>query len=187
MVFLYSATVLTLAPTLSAWALLLYRSILQLLITLPLLVGTRTNFLGPPGYRWRLYLTGLLSGFLLLSLYLSISTLPSQIVAPIVMTTPLVTVLLSGLMLREHLGLYRALTMFLLATGILFLTRPSLIFSYDPSSKLQETFAQFNLYGFPANFNRRSATENEEQINILGLVSAILAPFLGSLLIILTR
>jgi len=160
-----SASVISMVPTLSTWVLLVYRSILQLLIALPLLLGTKTNVLGPPGFRWRLYLTGLLSGFLLLALYLSISILPPHFVAPIFMTTPVVTVFLSRIILQEHLGLYRALTMCLLVAGILFLSRPFSIFPFDPSMKLQESFAQFNLYGFPANFNKESSSGGYNEKN----------------------
>jgi len=186
-----STTVTSLVPSLSPWVLLVYRSILQLVTSLPLMLGTRANCLGPPGYRWRLYLTGLLSGFLLLALYLAISTIPPRIVAPILMTTPVVTVFMSWMVLREHLGLYRMLTTSLLVAGCVLLTRPPPLFPSDPPSQLQYNLAQYNLYGYPVQFYQAESDSPEARLGIsvdtLGLVAAMVAPFLAAALVILTR
>ena len=160
---------------------LVYRSILQLVTSLPLMLGTRSNLLGPAGYRWRVYLTGLLTSFLLLSLYLSISSLPARIVAPILMTTPVVTVIMSWLVLREHLGVYRLLTTSLLVAGFVLLTRPPPLFPADPPDHLQYSIAQYNLYGYPAQF------QSGDTLDPLALVAAMVAPFIAALLLIITR
>eukprot|EP00090_Calanus_glacialis_P045512 TRINITY_DN8492_c0_g1_i1.p1 TRINITY_DN8492_c0_g1~~TRINITY_DN8492_c0_g1_i1.p1 ORF type:complete len:507 (-),score=134.66 TRINITY_DN8492_c0_g1_i1:237-1757(-) len=185
-----STTVISLVPSLSPWVLLVYRSILQVVTSLPLMLGTRSNCLGPPGYRWRLYLTGLLTGFLLLALYLAISTLPPRIVAPILMTTPVVTVFLSWMVLREHLGLYRMLTTSLLVAGVVLLTRPPPLFPSDPPDQLQVNLAQYNLYGYPAHFHQSDHSSTESlsiPVDTLGLMAAMVAPFLAAALVILTR
>jgi len=176
-----SATVTSLVPSLTPWMVLVYRSILQLVTSLPLMLGTRSNLLGPTGYRWRLYLTGLLTTFLLLSLYLSISSLPARIVAPILMTTPVVTVLMSWLMLREHLGVYRLLTTSLLVAGFILLTRPPPLFPADPPDHLQYSIAQYNLYGYPAQF------QPGDSLDTLALIAAMVAPFIAAVLVIITR
>jgi len=176
-----SATVTSLVPSLTPWMVLVYRSILQLVTSLPLMLGTRSNLLGPAGYRWRVYLTGLLTSFLLLSLYLSISSLPARIVAPILMTTPVVTVIMSWLVLREHLGVYRLLTTSLLVAGFVLLTRPPPLFPADPPDHLQYSIAQYNLYGYPAQF------QSGDTLDPLALVAAMVAPFIAALLLIITR
>merc|ERR1712117_26915 len=177
-----SATVTSLVPSLTPWMVLVYRSILQLVISLPLMLGTRSNLLGPTGYRWRLYLTGLLTSFLLMSLYLSISSLPARIVAPILMTTPVVTVLMSWLALREHLGVYRLLTTCLLVAGFVLLTRPPPLFPADPPDHLQYSIAQYNLYGYPAQFQT-----GDDELDTLALIAAMVAPFIAAVLVIITR
>jgi len=176
-----SATVTSLVPSLTPWMVLVYRSILQLVTSLPLMLGTRSNLLGPAGYRWRLYLTGLLTSFLLLSLYLSISSLPARIVAPILMTTPVVTVLMSWLVLREHLGVYRLLTTSLLVAGFILLTRPPPLFPADPPDHLQYSIAQYNLYGYPAQF------QSGDTLDTLPLIAAMVAPFIAAVLVVITR
>merc|ERR1711970_761532 len=161
-----SATVTSLVPSLTPWMVLVYRSILQLVTSLPLMLGTRSNLLGPAGYRWRLYLTGLLTSFLLLSLYLSISSLPARIVA---------------LILMEHLGVYRLLTTSLLVAGFVLLTRPPPLFPADPPDHLQYSIAQYNLYGYPAQF------QSGDKLETLPLIAAMVAPFIAAVLVIITR
>merc|ERR1711970_475341 len=161
-----SATVTSLVPSLTPWMVLVYRSILQLVTSLPLMLGTRSNLLGPTGYRWRLFLTGLLTSFLLLSLYLSISSLPARIVA---------------LILMEHLGVYRLLTTSLLVAGFVLLTRPPPLFPADPPDHLQYSIAQYNLYGYPAQF------QSGDKLETLPLIAAMVAPFIAAVLVIITR
>merc|ERR1711970_613501 len=161
-----SATVTSLVPSLTPWMVLVYRSILQLVTSLPLMLGTRSNLLGPAGYRWRLFLTGLLTSFLLLSLYLSISSLPARIVA---------------LILMEHLGVYRLLTTSLLVAGFVLLTRPPPLFPADPPDHLQYSIAQYNLYGYPAQF------QSGDKLETLPLIAAMVAPFIAAVLVIITR
>merc|ERR1711881_1011 len=177
-----SATVSSLVPSLTPWMVLVYRSILQLVISLPMILGTRSNILGPAGFRWRIYLTGLLTSFLLLSLYLSITSLPARIVASILLTTPVVTVFMSWMVLKEHLGVYRLLTSSLLVAGFVLLTRPPPLFPAGPPEHYQISVAQYNMYGFPAQFKA-----GDTSLDSLGLVAAILAPFLAAALIIITR
>jgi len=188
-----STTVTSLVPSLSPWVLLVYRSLLQLVTSFPLLLGTRSNCLGPPGYRWRLYLTGLLTGFLLLALYLAISTLPPRIVAPILLTTPVVTTLLSWVVLGEHTGLYRMLTTSLLLAGVVLLTRPPPLFPNDSPDHLQLDLAQYNLYDYPVHFYQTADSASDvplplvPPVDTLGLVAAFVAPILAAFLVILTR
>jgi len=188
-----STTVISLVPSVSPWMLLIYRSLLQLLTSFPLLLGTKSNPLGPPGYRWRLYLTGLVTGFLLLALYLAISTLPPRIVAPILLTTPVVTTLLSWVILREHTGLYRMLTTCLLLAGVVLLTRPPPLFPNDDPTQLQLDLAQYNVYGYPVHFYKEAQSVPDvpvplaPPVDTLGLVAALAVPFLAAFLVILTR
>ena len=54
----------------------------------------RVNPLGPPGTRWQVLLTGLLSSFLLATTYLSLARLDPRLTAAVLLSTgPVVTVL----------------------------------------------------------------------------------------------
>ena len=71
-----STFVSSLIPTTSSldpWLLLLGRALLQLLVSIVLLIATRNNPVGPKGFRWRLYLVGLLSAALVLALHLALT------------------------------------------------------------------------------------------------------------------
>merc|ERR1711992_483885 len=51
----------TLSPSLPPWVIIMFRSSLQLLVSVCLLLILRSNPLGPPGTRWQVLLMGLLS------------------------------------------------------------------------------------------------------------------------------
>ena len=68
----FVSTLIT-ATSLDPWLLLLGRALLQLLVSIVLLIVTRRNPLGPKGFRWRLYLVGLLSAALVLALHLALT------------------------------------------------------------------------------------------------------------------
>ena len=68
----------------------------QLLLSSCLLIVLRCSPLGPPGGRWRVLLTGLLSSFLLATTYLTLTRLHPRLSAAILMlTVPVVTILSS--------------------------------------------------------------------------------------------
>ena len=74
----------------------MFRSSLQLLLSSCLLIVLRCSPLGPPGGRWRVLLTGLLSSFLLATTYLTLTRLHPRLSAAILMlTVPVVTILSS--------------------------------------------------------------------------------------------
>ena len=74
----------------------MFRSSLQLLLSSCLLIVLRCSPLGPPGGRWRVLLTGLLSSFLLATTYLTLTRLHPRLTAAILMlTVPVVTILSS--------------------------------------------------------------------------------------------
>ena len=90
----YSTAAQTLSPSLPPWVLIIFRSSLQLLVSACLLVVVRVNPLGPPGTRWQVLLTGLLSSFLLATTYLSLARLDPRLTAAVLLSTgPVVTVL----------------------------------------------------------------------------------------------
>ena len=68
----FVSTLIT-TTNLDPWLLLLGRALLQLLVSIVLLIFTRRNPLGPKGFRWRLYLVGLLSAALALALHLALT------------------------------------------------------------------------------------------------------------------
>ena len=180
-----SSTAVTtlLSPGLQPWLLLLARALLQLLLSLPLLLLARASPLGPRGHRWRLYLLGLLSGALLLALHLALTHLPGPEAGALLGLAPVATVLLAPLLVKEHLGMFRLLTLGLYLAGLLLQTRPALLFP-GLQGGLQGgllPLSQSNLLGLPTTFPVALAGD------VLGLVAGLAVPLLAALLLLLAK
>ena len=175
-----------LAPALPPWSVTLYRCLLQLLLSLPLLLVTRSNPFGPPGTRWRLLLSGLLNSFLLLSLYLAVTRAPVSLCANILLLVPVVTNLLSVLLCGEHVGLFRLLSLCIYVSGSLLITRPPPLFppSLARVSELQHEAAQHNIYGLPVHFLH---DDPQSEDLVTGVIAAVAAIVIVSLILILNR
>lgn len=176
-----STITLLLSPELDPWLLLLSRALLQLAVSLILLPIVRINPLGLPGYRWRIYLIGLISAILVLSLYLTLTRLPAAESGALLGLAPIFTVILSVLMAREHTGLLRILTCALFLAGLLLQTRPSIIFSDMEGHR--QALTQYNILGVPVTF---LPAPSPLPMDELGLVAAIFAAVFSALLLILS-
>ena len=175
-----------LAPALPPWSVTLYRCLLQLLLSLPLLLVTRSNPFGPPGTRWRLLVSGLLNSFLLVSLYLAVTRAPVSLCANILLLAPVVTNLLSVLLCGEHVGLFRLLSLCIYVSGSLLITRPPPLFppSLARVSELQHEAAQHNVYGLPVHFLH---DDPQSEDLVTGVIAAVAAIVIVSLILILNR
>lgn len=131
------------------WLLVLFRALVQLVVALPMLAVFRLSPVGPSGYRWPLYLSSLLSLLLTLSLHLASTRLHSPaILSFLLLFSPPATLLLSFLLLREMLGLYRLPTSLLGLAGALLLARPAfLVKNISHSYNNLFNMAQFNMMG----------------------------------------
>jgi len=166
---------------------MMYRSLLQLLISLPLLLITRCNPLGPSGTRWRLLVSGLLNCFLILTLYLTVTKTPVNLSATILMMTPVMTTLLSSFLCQEHIGMFRLLLSCIYISGILLVTRPPPMFVQNPDtwSSLHVDLAQHNIYGYPAHFLDNNLDNHLDVVG--GVLAGLATVVIGSIILILNR
>jgi len=170
-IFTASLVLINLVPSVNSWTLLLVRCGVQVLSMLPLIILQNISLLGPKGFRIRIYLQGIVSGVLLLGIFLSIQRLPLCDATTIFYTAPLFTLLLSSFILKEHFGILRLTVGALLLAGVILLCKPSLIFqqtimktsdnitslSVIPSVPSdQHSYYEFNLLGYPLHFNESS-------------------------------
>lgn len=174
-----SSTTRLLPITASPWLLLLTRSLLQLLLSLPLLLHARSSPLGPPGFRWRLYLVGALSAALVLALHLALTHLPSPEAATLLTLVPLATTLLALPMAGERIGVLRLLTLGLLLAGALLQARPALLFPQFPAAN--STLSQYNILALPLTFPSPAAPDP------LGVAAGVAVPLVSALLVVLVR
>lgn len=181
----------TLSPSLPPWVIIIFRSSLQLLLSICLLVVLRCSPLGPPGGRWRLLLTSLLSSFLLATIYLSVSRLEPRLTAAILMfTAPLVSIL-SSIINKEHVGLFRFLSLCVFIAGAVVITRPSHLFPSPnpnlPASQLHLDLAQHNIYGLPVQFTVQGLQPSHSTVDVAGVVACVASVVITSFLFILNR
>jgi len=186
------------------WLLVLFRALVQLVVALPMLAVFRVSPVGPSGYRWPVYLTSLLSLFLTLSLHLASTRLLSPAdLSSILLLSPPATLLLSYLLTREQLGLYRLTTSLLGLAGVLLLARPAFLVK-NISVSLNNLFnmAQFNMIGLSVVLPNNTTTYSDNMTSLysdltthsniatqypdpLGLVAALAAPLLSAGLLVI--
>jgi len=173
-----STFVSTLIPTsLDPWLLLLGRALLQLLVSIVLLIVTRRNPLGPKGFRWRLYLVGLLSAALVLALHLALTRLPAADACALLGLAPVVTAALALPLAGERLGLLRILTCALFLAGLLLHTRPPTLF---PEALVDATnVTQYDILGLATTFPSPQASDGTDVVGLLaGIAVSLLAAFI---------
>jgi drug/metabolite transporter (DMT)-like permease len=178
-----STFVSTLIPTsCDPWLLLLGRALLQLLVSIVLLIVTRRNPLGPRGFRWRLYLVGLLSAALLLATHLAFTRLPAADACALLGLAPVVTAGLALPLAGERLGLLRIVTCALFFAGLLLHTRPPMLF---PEALVDATnVTQYNILGLATTFPSPPASTVTD---VVGLVAGIAASLLAAFLLLLAK
>lgn len=172
------------------WLIILSHSILLLVLTIPLLLLYRLNPFGPPGYRWKLYLTTLITSGLTLSLHLS-----SPHITSFIMFTFPITIILSVILTKEPLGIYRLLTISLLLVGTTILTRPQFLSLGPTSSNNNFNILQLNMASLPVvppNTNTTTNIDNTTTTTNLyynttttSLVASMFVPLLSSSLLVL--
>jgi len=173
--FTASNVLIKLVPSLDPWSILLFRATLQLVIMIPVLIYSKSNPLGPRGNRIGIYMQGIVGGVLLLGIFLAVKRVPLGDCAAIFFSAPAFTLILSCLVLREHLRLYRSLITLFLLSGVVLLSRPSFIFQPSQQQEVEivsddvtnltssshadligyhRHLVRFNVLGWPVSFNK---------------------------------
>lgn len=135
-IFTASNVLVKLVPRLDPWLLLLFRAILQLALMVPVMAYSRASVLGPSEHRIKIYFQGVIGGLLPVAIYFAVRRLPLGDAAAIFFSAPVVTLVLSCIILREHCGIYRILTILLMLAGVILLCRPSVLFKEEEARPL---------------------------------------------------
>merc|ERR1719458_1803252 len=142
----------------------------------------RRNPLGPKGFRWRLYLVGLLSAALVLALHLALTRLPAADASALLGLAPVVTAGLVLPLAGERLGLLRILTCTLFLAGLLLHTRPPMIF---PVALVDATnVTHYDILGLATTFPSPPASDGTD---VVGLVAGIAVSLLGAFVLLLAK
>ena len=91
---------------------------------------------------------------------------------------------------REHIGLYRFLSLCVFIAGALVISRPDQLFPTTPRlpSPLHQDLSQHNIYGFPLQFSAQSsAPPSGSAVDVAGVVACVASVIIASVLLILNR
>ena len=91
---------------------------------------------------------------------------------------------------REHIGLYRFLSLCVFIAGALVISRPDQLFPTTPSlpSPLHQDLSQHNIYGFPLQFSAQSsAPPSGSAVDVAGVLACVASVIIASVLLILNR
>lgn len=108
--------------------LLVIRSLVQVIVVLPVALYSGAGVLGPKGHRGLLQLQGVVGALTLVLLFFSFRRLPLGDATTIIFSSPVFVLILSFLFLREPCGFFRTLVVCMLLTGVVLISKPPFLF-----------------------------------------------------------
>ncbi|XP_034250367.1 solute carrier family 35 member G1-like [Thrips palmi] len=108
--------------------LLVIRSLVQVVVVLPVALYSGVGVLGPKGHRGLLQLQGVVGALTLVLLFFSFRRLPLGDATTIIFSSPVFVLILSFLFLREPCGFFRTLVVCMLLTGVVLISKPPFLF-----------------------------------------------------------
>ncbi len=116
---------------------LLFRAIVQLALTIPIMALARANPLGPKNVRLMVYFQGVVGCLTVTCIFIGFARLPVGDAATIIFCSPIFVMIFSHIILREHCGMFRLLVISLLMIGVVLIAKPPflnrLLFGNDNS------------------------------------------------------
>ena len=121
----------------SSWQLNFIRGLTQITLIIPVIIWKQLELFGPPDKIVRLKILVLVcsSGSMLMCNFEGIHRLSFGDYNALAYSSPVFTMLLSIILLREHFGLFRAFICVALMLGVVFISRPSSLFPEKVQSK----------------------------------------------------
>jgi len=179
--FTSSNVMIKFIPGVNSWELLLIRCLTQLATMIPIMVVGRHAVLGTPDFatRWRVVTQGFLGGFLLLALFEAVARMPLGDSTAIFFSSPVFTMVLSSIVLKEPCGVWRVLVAITLLTGVIILTRPPSLFPALPNNDMHQSNFHIKDHGI--------ADGDDDVYDVLGVVSALAVPLLSAWIVIIIR
>lgn len=103
---------------------LLFRAIVQLVLTIPMLIFMKANPLGPKGVRLIVYLQGVIGCLTVSCIFIGFARLPVGDAATIIFCSPIFVMVFSYVLLNEHCGIFRVFVIGLLLFGVILIAKP---------------------------------------------------------------
>ncbi|XP_020498415.1 solute carrier family 35 member G1 [Labrus bergylta] len=126
------------------------RCFFQMIFTMPLLIYSKTGFLGPRDKRIYLVLRGFIGSNAMILLYYAVQQMPLADATVIMFSNPVFTSLLAWIFLKERCTIWDCVFTLFTLTGVILIARPPFIFGEDPngiegnySNHLKGTIAAF--------------------------------------------
>uniref|UniRef100_A0A0K2T8K4 EamA domain-containing protein n=2 Tax=Lepeophtheirus salmonis TaxID=72036 RepID=A0A0K2T8K4_LEPSM len=133
---------------------LVFRAVIQLVLTLPLVLCSGNSILGPKGVRVLVYLQGVIGCLTVTCIFIGFARLPVGDAATIIFCSPIFVMIFSHILLREHCGLFRVVVISMLFMGVVLIAKPpflhKLIFSDQDNSMGQDQGHEYDMVGYGA-------------------------------------
>ena len=163
----------------SAWQLLLLGCCFQISAVSPVIVRSRSSLVSFGDLHTKLLVScqAVLGGLMLLCVFEAIERLPIGDFSAIAFSSPCITMILSTFLLAETCGLYRASVGCLLLSGVLIISRPTVIFGQETAERSLVMNSTTHL----------PAGDSSPSTNIIGIALALTTAFLSALMSIITK
>lgn len=130
---------------------LLFRAIVQFVLTIPIMVCVRANPLGPKDSRIMVYVQGIVGCLTVTCIFIGFARLPVGDAATIIFCSPIFVMIFSHIILREHCGIFRFIVICMLMMGVILIAKPPflnrILFGNDNSQVLQRQNQDMIGYG----------------------------------------
>ena len=161
----------------SSWQILVLRCIIQIIFLTPVILYKQHNIFSFQNLttKIKVFSQAFFGGGMLFCVFESINRLPIGDFSAIAFSSPVFTMILSTFLLKEKCGIYRISVALLLMSGVLVLTRPTMI------------FGKHNLSLSVNGTNEVEEDIHEPEVGMVGIVFAVSTAILSAMISIIAR
>lgn len=122
--FTLCSVMVKLLPHIDPSEVLLFRAIVQFVLTIPIMLFAKANPLGPKDCRLMVYFQGVVGCLTVTCIFIGFARLPVGDAATIIFCSPIFVMVFSHIILREHCGIFRFFVICLLMAGVVLIAKP---------------------------------------------------------------
>ena len=154
---------------------LVFRSAIQLILILPVMWMVKVDPRGPRESWGMIALHGLVGCLTVICVFVGFSRLPVGDAATIIFSNPVITIILSCCILKEHCGLFRILIILVLLTGVALVAQPPALLKLLYDNNIIE------------NNDKPQDVQNLQHYDVVGYVAAVCGTLLTAVNFVMVR
>ena len=154
---------------------LVFRSFIQLILIMPVMWMVKADPRGPKGSRGMILLHGLVGCLTVMCVFIGFSRLPVGDAATIIFSNPVITIILSFCLLKEHCGIYRIFIVLILLSGVALVAQPPDLLKLLYDNKIID------------DNSKPQDVQNLQHYHVAGYIAAICGTFLTATNFVMVR